>query len=83
MNYIKAGTAVKELMQSDVTFITEAQRVRPDKSEVFRLWCDNKKIHSLTGFEPAFTIRQGLEKTIRWFTDPKNLTRYKADIFNV
>jgi len=74
---------IKEIMESDVQFITDEQRLRPGKSEVFRLWCDNTKIHTLTGFEPENTIEQGLRKTIEWFTRPANLKKYKADIYNV
>jgi nucleoside-diphosphate-sugar epimerase len=74
---------IKELMNSDVEFIVDKQRVRPEKSEVFRLWCDNTKIKILTGFEPEFNIRQGLKATIDWFTKPENLAKYKADIYNV
>ena len=74
---------IKELMNSDVEFITEEQRIRPGKSEVHRLWCDNTTIRELTGFEPKYSIRKGLEATIEWFTKPGNLAKYKADIYNV
>lgn len=74
---------VRELMGSDVEFITDTQRLRPEKSEVFRLWCDNGLIRSLTGFEPRHNIRQGLQKTIDWFLAPGNLAKYKADLYNV
>ena len=74
---------IRELMNSDVEFSTDNQRMRPEKSEVFRLWCDNKKINSLTGFEPQYDIRQGLQATIDWFTEPQNLAKYKVDIYNV
>jgi len=74
---------IRELMDSDVEFVTDAQRLRPGKSEVFRLWCDNAKIRELTGFEPAFGIREGLQATIDWFTRPENLAKYKTDIYNV
>jgi NAD dependent epimerase/dehydratase len=74
---------IRELMNSDVEFITDEQRIRPEKSEVFRLWCDNSKIRALTGFEPQYTIREGLKATIAWFTRPENLIKYKADIYNV
>mgnify|MGYP006140466663 CR=1 FL=1 len=74
---------IKEIMGSDVEFITEEQRIRPGKSEVHRLWCDNTKIRELTGFEPEYPIREGLEATISWFTKPGNLAKYKADIYNV
>ena len=74
---------IKELMASDVEFVTDQQRLRPDKSEVFRLWCDNSKIEKLTGFKPAINIRDGLKRTIDWFTKADNLKMYKADIYNV
>lgn len=74
---------IKELMQSDVEFMTDEQRIRPEKSEVFRLWCDNTRIRELTHFEPRFDIRQGLQRTIDWMTQPANLAKYKAHIYNV
>ena len=74
---------IKEIMQSDVEFITDEQRIRPEKSEVFRLWCDNAKIEKLTWFKPQVDIRQGLQKTIEWITEPKYLKTYKEKIYNV
>ncbi len=74
---------IKEIMASDTEIISEQARIRPEKSEVFRLWCDNRKIHKLTGFTPEYTIRAGLEKTIDWFGKPENLSQYKANIYNV
>ena len=74
---------IKKIMKSDVEFISDEQRIRPEKSEVFRLWCDNQKIKELTGFEPQFSIEQGLIETIDWFTVPKNLSKYKHSIYNV
>ncbi len=74
---------IKELMGSDVEFVTDEQRIRPEKSEVFRLWCDNTKIEQLTGFKPEVDIREGLQKTIDWITRPENLGTYKAGIYNI
>jgi NAD dependent epimerase/dehydratase len=74
---------IKRIMKSDVEFIEEAQRLRPGKSEVFRLWCDNTKIHNLTGFNPETDIETGLAKTIAWFLNPRNLEKYKIGIYNV
>lgn len=74
---------IKEIMESDVQFIIEKARMRPSQSEVFRLWCDNSKLTRLTGFTPKYDIRRGLEKTISWFTQESNLSRFKADIYNV
>lgn len=74
---------IKRLMQSDVRFVTDEQRIRPEKSEVVRLWCDNSLIRSLTGFEPEYSIEAGLQRTIEWFLNPANLSKYKPDIYNV
>ena len=70
-------------MNSNVEFIVDNERMRPRKSEVFRLWCDNSKIEKLTGFKPEVGIRQGLQKTIDWITQPHNLRNYKSEIYNV
>ena len=74
---------IKEIMQSDVEFVVDQQRLRPDKSEVFRLWCDNKKIKELTGFVPEVDIKTGLTKTVEWFSQPENLQSYKHNLYNV
>ena len=74
---------IKELMNSDVEFIIDEQRIRPHNSEVFRLWCDNTKIEKLTGFKPQVDIQEGLQRTIDWFTDSQRLGQYKAGIYNV
>lgn len=74
---------IRELMGSDVEFITDEQRLRPGKSEVFRLWGDNTRIRELTGFAPQHDIRAGLQKTIDWFTQPHHLAKYKAGLYNV
>ena len=74
---------IRHIMGSDVEFVIDDERRRPNNSEVFRLWCDNKKINSLTGFKPEFSIEQGLRKTVDWFSKAENLAKYKADIYNV
>lgn len=74
---------IKKIMKSDVDFVVDPQRIRPGKSEVQRLWCDNTKIHETTGFKAAYSIEKGLEETINWFTDEENLKQYKSHIYNV
>ena len=74
---------IKELMNSDIEFVTNKDRVRPSKSEVFRLWCDNSKIEKLTQFKPQVGIKEGLQRTINWFEDSNNLKKYKSEIYNV
>jgi len=74
---------IKEIMGSDVEFITDEQRLRPEKSEVFRLWGDNRQIKELTGWAPEYTLEKGLKETIDWFTKPENLKKYKANMYNL
>lgn len=74
---------IRELMGSDVEFLVDEQRIRPEKSEVFRLWCDDTKLYEMTGFKPRFDIRAGLRATVDWFTNADNLRKYKADVYNM
>jgi NAD dependent epimerase/dehydratase len=74
---------IKQIMNSNVEIEEDRQRFRPEKSEVNRLWCDNTKINALTGFKPEYTLEQGLTETIEWCTNPKNLSKYKVNIYNV
>lgn len=74
---------IKEIMRSDVEFVVDEQRIRPEGSEVHRLWCDNGKIERLVGFKPQIDIHEGLSRTIDWFTQANNLSKYKTDIYNV
>jgi NAD dependent epimerase/dehydratase len=75
---------IKKIMNSnDVEIVQDKERLRPQKSEVNRLCCDNSKIKKLTGFEPEYTLQQGLSETIEWFQNSENLKKYKIDIYNV
>lgn len=87
---ISIGDAVQliaEVMGVEIEIETEQVRLRPEKSEVERLWADNSKAKELTGWAPAYGGREGfkrgLEETVVWFTNPENLRNYKADIYNV
>ena len=74
---------IAELMNSDAQIELDPVRQRPAKSEVERLWCNNEKLRSATGFAPETTLRDGLKETITWFRDPVNLRRYKTHLYNV
>lgn len=73
---------IAELMHWQGRYEVDPERLRPSKSEVHRLWGDNTKIKSLTDWEPQVSIREGLQRTIDWFTDTENLKKYKTDIYN-
>ena len=74
---------IRTIMQSDVKFITDEQRLRPENSEVYRLKGDNTLIRSLTSWKPNFSIEEGLTETCNWFSVPENLKKYKAGIYNL
>jgi NAD dependent epimerase/dehydratase len=75
--------AIIELMGSDARVVSDDQRLRPEASEVERLWADSELMTSLTGWAPEYGegegFRRGLKETIDWFSDPANLARYKTD----
>jgi len=74
---------IRENLKADCEYITDEQRIRPENSEVFRLWGDNSLICELTGWNPEFDIRKGLEITCEWFSKPENMAKYKPGIYNV
>lgn len=63
--------------------VSDDIRMRPEKSEVERLLGSNEKISRLTGWQPKFTLKQGIDETIQWFKNKENLRHYKWDIYNV
>lgn len=77
---------IAELMGAKLKVVSDDVRIRPEKSEVERLWADNAKAKRLLGWSPAYAgkegLRRGLEETIQWFKDPANLGRYKMQ-YNV
>ena len=78
---------IAELMNVDIEIETEDTRLRPDASEVERLWCDNTRAAEQVGWQPSHAglegFRRGLEATIGWFAAPANRAGYKAHIYNV
>jgi len=71
------------LINPDATIISDDVRLRPEKSEVERLFGANQKILDNTNWKPSFTLEEGLRNTIEWFSIESNLNRYKSDIYNV
>ena len=78
---------IAELMGTEIEILTDHQRLRPEKSEVERLWADNTKAKKLLKWEPKYGgitgFKTGLEKTVEWFTDPEYLADYKSDKYNI
>jgi len=78
---------VAEAMSTKIEIITDEARLRPENSEVERLWADNSKAKRLFGWQPSYGgrdgFKRGLAETVDWFTQRDNLRRYKADIYSL
>lgn len=78
---------IAEVMGLDVEVLTDGERMRPENSEVQRLWADNTKARDLFGWTPAYGgrdgFKRGLTETAEWFKQPINLSRYKSNIYNL
>ena len=78
---------IAEVMGADIEIITDEQRLRPEKSEVERLWAANDKARELLGWQPQYGgldgFRRGLAETVAWFRKPSHLAAYKSDIYNL
>lgn len=78
---------IAKIMETDIRIETDEARLRPENSEVDRLWADNGKARKLAGWEPAYAgiedFKKGLQETVAWFRDPENLKGYKTDIYNL
>ncbi len=78
---------IADVMDAGIEIVSDDQRIRPDKSEVNRLWADNSKAMELAGWKPKYGGREGfkrgLAETAAWYADPENLSYYKANIYNL
>jgi NAD dependent epimerase/dehydratase len=79
--------AIAKVMGVEIDILIEEQRLRPEKSEVDRLWASNTKAKEFLGWRPRFSglegFQRGLADTVAWFQEPKNLAVYKAHIYNL
>lgn len=78
---------IANVMNMDIDIETEEQRLRPEGSEVNRLFGDNTKLRNMTDWQPAFGGRdgfvRGLERTAEWFSKPKNLIHYRPSLYSI
>lgn len=83
---ISVGDLAQKLIDQinpKAVIISDDQRLRPEKSEVERLFGGNSKILSLSNWTQKVQLEQGLQKTIEWFSKPVNLKLYKSNIYNI
>ena len=83
----ETAETIARLMNTKLELVDDEQRVRPENSEVERLHASIEKAKTLLGWQPELKglagFETGLKKTIEWFSNPKNLSRYKADRYNL
>ena len=72
---------ISGLFGEDIEIVQSEERVRPEKSEVERLVCDNARIKKSTQWKPKYTLESGLLETIEWIRS--NMSLYKPEIYNV
>ncbi len=83
---ISVGDLAQELINQikpNAIIISDEIRLRPEKSEVFRLFGSNEKIQKMTNWKQQYSLQEGLKTTIEWFKIKENLNQYKADIYNL
>jgi len=66
---------ISSLLNKDIEITQDSSRVRPLKSEVKRLWCDNAKAKRLLGWEPQVSLDEGLKETIEWVSENKKMIK--------
>lgn len=83
----RTAETIAEMMGVAIEIETDDRRLRPDGSEVERLWCENTLARDLIGWQPEHAglegFRRGLARTIEWFDQPANRAGYKAHLYNV
>lgn len=72
-----------KLLNPAARIIQDEVRIRPEKSEVFRLYGSKEKISQHTSWKQQYSLEDGLRETIEWFSDETNLKMYKANIYNI
>ncbi|MDG1144792.1 MAG: NAD-dependent 4,6-dehydratase LegB [Burkholderiales bacterium] len=79
--------AIADVMGVEVSISLDPERIRPQKSEVDRLWAKNDKARMLLGWEPEYVgiegFKRGLAQTIDWFKVSDNVSSYKTQKYNI
>tara|TARA_B100000965_G_C19557016_1_gene742740 strand:+ start:356 stop:1354 length:999 start_codon:yes stop_codon:yes gene_type:complete len=77
---------IEIIMKKKANVQIDKNRLRPKKSEVNRLLSSNAKAKKYLNWSPKFKgskgFKEGLQKTIEWFSKEENLKQYKANLYN-
>jgi nucleoside-diphosphate-sugar epimerase len=77
-----AQTLINQI-NPNAKIVIDSMRLRPEKSEVFRLFGSNEKLKSFTDWKQDYSLEKGLAETVEWFSVKENLQQYKSNIYNV
>jgi NAD dependent epimerase/dehydratase len=77
-----ANTLIEQL-NPKAKIVTDNLRLRPEKSEVYRLFGSNEKLKQYTNWKQKYTFNEGLKETLEWFSVEENLSKYKAHLYNI
>jgi dTDP-glucose 4,6-dehydratase len=72
---------IVDITGAKVEIQSEAERTRPEKSEVDRLLADNSLARRLLGWEPKVNLEEGLRRTIDWMREHREL--YRSDVYAI
>lgn len=67
---------IARIMDRPITIESEAQRVRPEKSEVERLLADATRARQLLGWTARVPLEEGLRRTVDWLAE--NRAKYHS-----
>jgi NAD dependent epimerase/dehydratase len=78
---------IAEVMSVEIEILSDEQRLRPENSEVQRLWAANDKARELLAWAPKYGgldgFRRGLTETVEWIKDPAHLSMYRFNTYNL
>lgn len=74
---------IAQIMNVELSIKASNDRIRPENSEVERLFCDNSKLLKNTAWKPKYNLKEGIKEVIEWMQSPENLSIYKSGQYNV
>ena len=74
---------ISRILKKKYKIASDKKRIRPEKSEVYRLRCDNRKMKKITKWKPKYSFDQGLRSLIKWLSEDQNINKFKINKYNI
>jgi NAD dependent epimerase/dehydratase len=75
---------IANILDVKLEFDIEQERIRPENSEVERLWADNRLAKEILNWQPEYAningFKKGLTETIEWFRKNSDVFLYNAEV---